>query len=154
MEILLEPTSTKLMLGDFCDSIRIKFVTTGKKRWCDSIRIKLVLDRSSRIKRIIKDKGEVLVVKRYLIFFMEQLVGVANSLVVDVNNPSVGTPKGRRKLLIKGGNEKEIEKSLKNKNACLLCGSFDHNKRRCPKRFEDQEQVLVQQEFVVQEEVF
>nr|GEX07087.1 ribonuclease H-like domain-containing protein [Tanacetum cinerariifolium] len=27
-------------------------------------------------------------------------------------------------------------------NACLLCGSFDHNKRRCSKRFEDQEQVM------------
>ncbi|GJX22557.1 hypothetical protein Tco_0227002 [Tanacetum coccineum] len=42
MEILLEPTSNKLMVGDLCDSIRIKLVTTGKKRWCDSIRIKLV----------------------------------------------------------------------------------------------------------------
>ncbi|GKB22847.1 hypothetical protein Tco_0862248 [Tanacetum coccineum] len=42
MEILLEPTSNKLMVGDLYDSIRIKLVTTGKKRWCDSIRIKLV----------------------------------------------------------------------------------------------------------------
>nr|GEV33299.1 copia protein [Tanacetum cinerariifolium] len=42
MEILLEPTSNKLMVGDLCDSIRIKSVTTGKKLWCDSIRIKLV----------------------------------------------------------------------------------------------------------------
>ncbi|GKE44330.1 hypothetical protein Tco_1471614, partial [Tanacetum coccineum] len=42
MEILLEPTSNKLIVGDVCDSIRIKLVTTGKKRWCDSIRIKLV----------------------------------------------------------------------------------------------------------------
>ncbi|GKB19820.1 hypothetical protein Tco_0853743 [Tanacetum coccineum] len=42
MEILLEPTSNKLMVGDLCDSLRIKLVTTGKKRWCDSIRIKLV----------------------------------------------------------------------------------------------------------------
>ncbi|GJZ70250.1 retrovirus-related pol polyprotein from transposon TNT 1-94, partial [Tanacetum coccineum] len=42
MEILLEPTSNKLMVGDLCDSIRIKLVTTGKKQWCDSIRIKLV----------------------------------------------------------------------------------------------------------------
>ncbi|GJV38600.1 reverse transcriptase domain-containing protein [Tanacetum coccineum] len=42
MEILLEPTSNKLMVDDLCDSIRIKLVTTGKKRWCDSIRIKLV----------------------------------------------------------------------------------------------------------------
>ncbi|GKA98721.1 retrovirus-related pol polyprotein from transposon TNT 1-94 [Tanacetum coccineum] len=109
--------------------------------------------KDASLKLLSYQTKKVLVVKRYLIFFMEQLVGVANSLVVDVNNPSVGTPKGRRKLLIKGGNEKEIEKSLKNKNACLLCGSFDHNKRRCPKRFEDQEQVLVQQEVVVQEEV-
>ncbi|GJR90875.1 hypothetical protein Tco_0214886 [Tanacetum coccineum] len=42
MEILLESTSNKLMVGDLCDSLRIKLVTTGKKRWCDSIRIKLV----------------------------------------------------------------------------------------------------------------
>nr|GEU83132.1 hypothetical protein [Tanacetum cinerariifolium] len=42
MEILLEPTSNKLMVGDLCDSMRIKLVTTGKKRWRDSIRIKLV----------------------------------------------------------------------------------------------------------------
>ncbi|GJZ87478.1 hypothetical protein Tco_0659088 [Tanacetum coccineum] len=42
MEILLEPTSNKLMVGDLYDSIRIKLVTTGKKRWCYSIRIKLV----------------------------------------------------------------------------------------------------------------
>ncbi|GKD13605.1 hypothetical protein Tco_1198012 [Tanacetum coccineum] len=45
MEILLEPTSNKLMVGDLCDSIRIKLVTTGKKRWCDSTRIKLVPER-------------------------------------------------------------------------------------------------------------
>nr|GEW54501.1 hypothetical protein [Tanacetum cinerariifolium] len=32
MEILLEPTFNKLMVGDLCDSIRIKPVTTGKKR--------------------------------------------------------------------------------------------------------------------------
>ncbi|GJX89900.1 hypothetical protein Tco_0343226 [Tanacetum coccineum] len=42
---MLEPTSNKLMVGDLCDSIRIKLVTTGKKRWCDSIRIKLVPKR-------------------------------------------------------------------------------------------------------------
>ncbi|GJU11412.1 hypothetical protein Tco_1133808 [Tanacetum coccineum] len=42
MEILLKPTSKKLMVADLCNSIRIKLVTTGKKRWCDSIRIKLV----------------------------------------------------------------------------------------------------------------
>ncbi|GKE15016.1 hypothetical protein Tco_1422593 [Tanacetum coccineum] len=44
MEILLEPISNKHMVGDLCDSIRIKLVTTGKKQWCDSIRIKLVPD--------------------------------------------------------------------------------------------------------------
>ncbi|GJX25299.1 hypothetical protein Tco_0231595 [Tanacetum coccineum] len=46
MEILLESTSNKLMVGDLCDSIRIKLVTTGKKQWCDSIRIKLVPARN------------------------------------------------------------------------------------------------------------
>ncbi|GJT30568.1 hypothetical protein Tco_0910843 [Tanacetum coccineum] len=42
MEILLESTSNKLKVGDLCDSIRMKLVATGKKRWCDSIRNKLV----------------------------------------------------------------------------------------------------------------
>ncbi|GJR28021.1 hypothetical protein Tco_1104253 [Tanacetum coccineum] len=46
MEILLEPTSNKLIVGDLCDSIRNKLVTTGKKRWCDSVRIKLVLEHA------------------------------------------------------------------------------------------------------------
>ncbi|GJU89937.1 hypothetical protein Tco_1302360 [Tanacetum coccineum] len=44
MEILIEPTSNKLLVGDLCNSIRIKLVTTGKKGWCDSIRIKRVPD--------------------------------------------------------------------------------------------------------------
>ncbi|GJS16365.1 hypothetical protein Tco_0199920 [Tanacetum coccineum] len=38
----------------------------------------------------------------------------------------------------------KLDEELKNMNACSLCGSLDHNKRRCPKRFEDQEQVVVQ----------
>ncbi|GJZ49795.1 hypothetical protein Tco_0603985 [Tanacetum coccineum] len=42
MEILLEATSNKQHVRYLCDSLRIKLVTTGKKRWCDSIRIKLV----------------------------------------------------------------------------------------------------------------
>ncbi|GKA24159.1 hypothetical protein Tco_0710192 [Tanacetum coccineum] len=58
MEILLEPASNKLMVGDLCDSMRIKLVIIGKKQWCDSIRIKLVLGRSSRIRRKLKDGGE------------------------------------------------------------------------------------------------
>ncbi|GKE60266.1 hypothetical protein Tco_1510633, partial [Tanacetum coccineum] len=33
MEILLEPTLNKLSVGELRDSIRIKLVTTGKKRW-------------------------------------------------------------------------------------------------------------------------
>nr|GEV81933.1 hypothetical protein [Tanacetum cinerariifolium] len=40
---------------------------------------------------------------------LHQLVGVTTP-VVDVNNLSIGTPKGRRKLRIKEGNEKSIEK--------------------------------------------
>ncbi|GKB34152.1 protein FAR1-related sequence 5 [Tanacetum coccineum] len=50
--------------------------------------------------------------------------------VVDVNNPSVGTTKGRRKLLIKGGKEKAVEK----------------------RRFKVQE-VMAQEEVVVQDEI-
>ncbi|GJX11025.1 protein FAR1-related sequence 5, partial [Tanacetum coccineum] len=53
---------------------------------------------------------------------------------------------------VKRGKEKAIEKSSKNRNACSLCESFDHNKRRCPKRFEYQEQVVVQEEVVQEKE--
>ncbi|GKE92379.1 hypothetical protein Tco_1573474, partial [Tanacetum coccineum] len=41
---------------------------------------------------------------------LEQLVRVTKPLVVDVNNPSVGMPKGCLKLHTKGGKEKSIEK--------------------------------------------
>ncbi|GJU53369.1 hypothetical protein Tco_1227083 [Tanacetum coccineum] len=56
MEILLEPTSNKLMVGDLYDSIRIKLVTTGKKRWCDSIRIKLVPGTPDDCDKVLKSK--------------------------------------------------------------------------------------------------
>ncbi|GJR35656.1 protein FAR1-related sequence 5 [Tanacetum coccineum] len=52
---------------------------------------------------------------------LEQLVGVPNPSVVNVNNPTVGSTKGRKKLRIKGGKEKAIEKSLKGRNSCSLC---------------------------------
>ncbi|GJS34676.1 FAR1-related sequence 5-like protein [Tanacetum coccineum] len=41
---------------------------------------------------------------------LEQLVGVSKPSVVDVNNPTVGSTKGRKKLRIKGGKEKAIKK--------------------------------------------
>nr|GEX06248.1 protein FAR1-related sequence 5-like [Tanacetum cinerariifolium] len=63
---------------------------------------------------------------------LEQLVGVPKPPVVKVNNPTVGSTKGRKKLRIKGGKEKAIEKSLKGRNSCSLCGGTDHNKRTCP----------------------
>ncbi|GKA30831.1 protein FAR1-related sequence 5 [Tanacetum coccineum] len=83
---------------------------------------------------------------------LEQLVGVPKPPAVDVNNPTVGSTKGRKKLRIKGGKEKAIEKSLKGRNSCSLCGGTDHNKRTCPGRFEAQDEVVVQKE-VCQEEV-
>ncbi|GJW25234.1 protein FAR1-related sequence 5 [Tanacetum coccineum] len=83
---------------------------------------------------------------------LEQLVGVPKPAAVHVNNPTVGSTKGRKKLRIKGGKEKAIEKSLKGRNSCSLCGGTDHNKRTCPGRFEDQNEVVVQKE-VGQEEV-
>ncbi|GKA62107.1 hypothetical protein Tco_0761626 [Tanacetum coccineum] len=49
---------------------------------------------------------------------LEQLVGVPKPTAVDVNNPTVGSTKGRKKLRIKGGKEKAIEKSLKGRNSC------------------------------------
>ncbi|GJY01866.1 protein FAR1-related sequence 5 [Tanacetum coccineum] len=83
---------------------------------------------------------------------LEQLVGVPKPAAVDVNNPVVGSTKGRKKLRIKGGKEKAIEKGLKGRNSCSMCGGTDHNKRTCPRRFEVQDEVVVQKE-VGQEEV-
>ncbi|GJS36461.1 hypothetical protein Tco_0534843 [Tanacetum coccineum] len=60
---------------------------------------------------------------------LEQLVGVAKPPVVNVNNPSVGTTKGRQKLRIKGGKEKAIEKVLKGMNLCSMCGGYDNTMR-------------------------
>nr|GEX26903.1 protein FAR1-related sequence 5 [Tanacetum cinerariifolium] len=65
---------------------------------------------------------------------LEQLVGVLKPPAVEVNNPTIGSTKGRKKLRIKGGKEKAIEKSLKGRNSCSLCGGTDHNKRTCPRR--------------------
>nr|GEW56450.1 hypothetical protein [Tanacetum cinerariifolium] len=79
---------------------------------------------------------------------LEQLVGVPKPPVVDVNNPTVGSTKGRKKLCIKGGKEKAIEKSLKGRNSCSLCGGTEHNKRTCPWRFEGQDEVVFQKEVV------
>nr|GEU48347.1 protein FAR1-related sequence 5 [Tanacetum cinerariifolium] len=70
---------------------------------------------------------------------LEHLVGLAKPPVVDVNNPSVAKTKECQKLRIKGGKEKAIEKSLKGRNSCLLCGGNDHNKWTCPRRFTCQE---------------
>ncbi|GJS29418.1 protein FAR1-related sequence 5 [Tanacetum coccineum] len=51
--------------------------------------------------------------------YLEQLVGVLKPPAVDVNNPTVGSTKGQKKLRIKGGKEKAIKKSLKGWNSCL-----------------------------------
>ncbi|GKB78128.1 protein FAR1-related sequence 5 [Tanacetum coccineum] len=83
---------------------------------------------------------------------LEQLVGVPKPPAVKVNNPTVGLNKGQKKLCIKGEKEKAIEKSLKGRNSCSLCGGTDHNKRTCPGRCEVQDEVVVQKE-VCQEEV-
>ncbi|GKB33482.1 protein FAR1-related sequence 5 [Tanacetum coccineum] len=91
--------------------------------------------------------------------FVEKLKSLKKELpAVDVNNPTVGSTKGRKKLRIKGGKDKAIEKSLKGRNSCSLFGSTDHNKRTCPGRFEGQDEVVVkkevgQEEVVVQKEV-
>ncbi|GKB24894.1 protein FAR1-related sequence 5 [Tanacetum coccineum] len=83
---------------------------------------------------------------------LEQLVGVPKPSAVDVNNPIVGSTNGRKKLRIKGGKEKAIEKSLKGMNSCSLCSGTDHNKRTCPRRFKGQYEVVIQKE-IGQEEV-
>nr|GFB64611.1 hypothetical protein [Tanacetum cinerariifolium] len=54
---------------------------------------------------------------------------------------------------IKGGNEKEIKKGMRNTNSCSLCGGTDHNKRTCMGMFKDQDEVVVSHDDVVQEKV-
>nr|GEY42328.1 protein FAR1-related sequence 5 [Tanacetum cinerariifolium] len=75
---------------------------------------------------------------------LEQLVGVLKPPVVEVNNPTVGSTKGQKMLRIKRGKENAIEKNLKGKNSCSLCGGTDHNKRTCPGRFEVEDEVVLQ----------
>ncbi|GKC06915.1 hypothetical protein Tco_0998525 [Tanacetum coccineum] len=61
MEILLEPTSNKLMVGDLCDSILIKLVKTGKKRWSiltdSKIHIKMVMEVPGSSDEVLKLKN-------------------------------------------------------------------------------------------------
>nr|GEY36811.1 protein FAR1-related sequence 5 [Tanacetum cinerariifolium] len=79
---------------------------------------------------------------------LEQLVGVLKPPVVEVNNPTVGSTKGQKMLRIKRGKENAIEKNLKGKNSCSLCGGTDHNKRTCPGRFEVEDEVVLQKKCV------
>nr|GFC19526.1 protein FAR1-related sequence 5 [Tanacetum cinerariifolium] len=74
---------------------------------------------------------------------LEQLVGVSKMHAVEVNNPTVRSTKGRKKLCIKGEKDKAIEKSLKGRHSCLFCSGTDHNKRTCPWRFKVQDEVVV-----------
>ncbi|GJX88387.1 hypothetical protein Tco_0340401 [Tanacetum coccineum] len=89
---------------------------------------------------------------------LEQLVGVPKPPAVDVNNTTIGSTKGRKKVCIKGGKEKAIEKRLKGRISYSLYVGTDHNKRTCPERFKVQDGVVVQkeacqEEVVVQKEV-
>ncbi|GJV93052.1 hypothetical protein Tco_1540865 [Tanacetum coccineum] len=49
MEILLEPTSNKLLVGDMCDSIGIKLVSTRKKLWYKRRCYSLILAESDSL---------------------------------------------------------------------------------------------------------
>ncbi|GJX34064.1 hypothetical protein Tco_0245621 [Tanacetum coccineum] len=46
MEILLEPTSNKLLVGNLCDSIRIKLVSTGKNdvQFYDNLKMEMEME--------------------------------------------------------------------------------------------------------------
>ena len=78
---------------------------------------------------------------------LEELVGVPKPAEKIVNNPSVGSTKGRKKSRIKGAKEQALDKNSKNKNACSLCGATDgHNRRTCPKKYIVEDDELVQAE--------
>ncbi|GJY33088.1 hypothetical protein Tco_0417557 [Tanacetum coccineum] len=96
MEILFEPTSNKLMVGDLCDSIRIKLVTTGKKRWCDSIRIKLVPEHAEF------DESNANVLERFY-----TLAGnPVKEILLKLNLPD-------HRILKDGGEVKEFQRSFR-----------------------------------------
>nr|GEX28605.1 protein FAR1-related sequence 5 [Tanacetum cinerariifolium] len=86
--------------------------------------------------------------------FVEKLKSLKKEVEADCPNPP---SKNKTDNLDKGGKEKAIEKSLNGRNSCSLCGGTDHNKRTCPRRFEVQDEVVVQNEVtqreVVQEKV-
>ncbi|GJR12223.1 hypothetical protein Tco_0794875 [Tanacetum coccineum] len=95
MEILPESTSNKLMVGDLCNSIRIKLVTTGKKRWCDSIRIKLVPEHAEF------DESNTNVLER----FYTSAGNPVKEILLKLNLPDQG-------LLKDGGEVKEFQRSF------------------------------------------
>ena len=81
---------------------------------------------------------------------LEELVGVSKPAEKTVNNPALGNPKGRKKLRIKGGKEKALDKNSKNRNTCSLYGATDgHNKRTCPKKFAEEAE-LGQAEVIIE----
>nr|GFB99843.1 protein FAR1-related sequence 5 [Tanacetum cinerariifolium] len=85
--------------------------------------------------------------------YANEAISIVDHCVYLLSKDGPRSTKGRKKLRIKGGKEKSIEKSLKGRNSCSLYGGTDHNKRTCPRRFEDQDEVVVQKE-VCQDEVF
>ncbi|GJS38859.1 hypothetical protein Tco_0563902 [Tanacetum coccineum] len=95
MEILLESTSNKLMVGDLCDSIRIKLVTTGKKRWCEFIRIKVVLEHAEF------DESNTNVLER----FYTSAGNPVKEILLKLNLPD-------HRLLKDGGEVKEFQRSF------------------------------------------
>ncbi|GJT97239.1 hypothetical protein Tco_1092757 [Tanacetum coccineum] len=72
MEILLEPTSNKLLVGDLCDSVRIKLVTTGKKRWSILTDSKEYIKMDVEITSILQKESKLIYDKEEGIFMFEK----------------------------------------------------------------------------------
>ncbi|GJX43000.1 protein FAR1-related sequence 5, partial [Tanacetum coccineum] len=86
--------------------------------------------------------------ERRLGAFIEKLKSLKKDVEADYPNPHSKNKTDNLEQLVGVPKPPAVE----GKNSCSLCGGTDHNKRKCPRRFEVHDEVVVQKE-VCQEEV-
>ncbi|GKE25360.1 hypothetical protein Tco_1436872 [Tanacetum coccineum] len=80
--------------------------------------------------------------------FVEKLKSLKKEVEVDCLNPPSKNKNDNLEQLVRVPKPPTVD----GMSSCSLCGGTDHNKRTCPRRFEAQDEVVVQKE-VCQEEV-